>query len=594
MSSVVALEPLPIDSHLEEIVRRLRERRAIVITAAPGAGKTTRVPPALVADGPVILLQPRRVAARAIARRIASEHGWTIGREVGWHVRFERQFSKDTRLLVATEGVLTARLQQDPTLDDFRTVVIDEFHERSVHADLGLALAKQAWLARDDLRLVVMSATLDARQVATFLGECPIVDVPGRTFPLDVSYRPGVAIEQAVLDVHASRTAARCSRFCRARRRSGARSIDLRRRCRRRASTSFRCTAVSTQTSRTRRCGRRPRPRVILATNIAETTLTVPDVRDGRRHGAAQSRALRSGARDRQPRDRADLARFGRSARGSSGPRTRRARRSVCGTRAIGCGRTASRTSRASIWRRSCSICWRGARRRVRSSGSRRRRRRPSTPPWRCCAGSTRSTPATGSPRWAGRSCVCRCTRALDEFSWRRTARPKPREPARGWRSATSCRPTTARRRATCWRRSIASRRCRRTSSALPARSATRTGARAAPIPSRASARRRFDERSSPGTPIAWPGGGRRQANASCWRQERAPGSRARAASTMRSFWSPWTSPRGPEHRALKPSSAWRRASSASGSTRPRARFVTSWSTARCAPGASIATTTSS
>src|SRR6185295_5116356 len=171
--SVVPFEPLPIDEHLGEIVRRLRERRAIVITASPGAGKTTRVPPALVADGPVILLQPRRVAARAIARRIASERGWTIGREVGWQVRFERQFSKETQLLVATEGVLTARLQQDPTLDDFRTVVIDEFHERSVHADLGLALAKQAWIARGDLRIVVMSATIDARRVSAFLGNCP-------------------------------------------------------------------------------------------------------------------------------------------------------------------------------------------------------------------------------------------------------------------------------------------------------------------------------------------------------------------------------------------------------------------------------------
>src|SRR5262245_38330315 len=122
MSSVVALEPLPIDAYLDVIVGRLRARRVIVITAAPGAGKTTRVPPALLAEGPVILLQPRRVAARAIARRIAAERGWTVGKEVGWHVRFERQFSKDTRLLVATEGVLTSRLQQDPTLDDFRTV----------------------------------------------------------------------------------------------------------------------------------------------------------------------------------------------------------------------------------------------------------------------------------------------------------------------------------------------------------------------------------------------------------------------------------------------------------------------------------------
>src|SRR4029077_19104434 len=114
-------------------------------------------------DGPLILLQPRRVAARAIARRIADERGWTVGGHIGWQIRFERRFTAATRLLVATEGVLTARLQRDPLLSDFRTIVIDEFHERSVHADVAIALARQAWLARDDLRLVVMSATLDAR-----------------------------------------------------------------------------------------------------------------------------------------------------------------------------------------------------------------------------------------------------------------------------------------------------------------------------------------------------------------------------------------------------------------------------------------------
>src|SRR5437660_3421700 len=122
------LIPLPIDPLLDQIAERARRSPAAVITAAPGACKTTRVPPALLADGPVILLQPRRVAARAIAARIAHEQGWTLGREVGWQVRFERRFSADTRLLVVTEGVLTARLQTDPFLSDFTTVVLDEFH----------------------------------------------------------------------------------------------------------------------------------------------------------------------------------------------------------------------------------------------------------------------------------------------------------------------------------------------------------------------------------------------------------------------------------------------------------------------------------
>ena len=175
------LIPLPIDPLLGDIVDRVRESRAAVITAAPGAGKTTRVPPALLSAGPVILLQPRRVAARAIAARIAGERGWTLGREIGWQVRYERRFSADTQLLVVTEGVLTARLQSDPLLSDYTTIVLDEFHERSVHADLAIALARQAWRARDDLRLVVMSATLDAAPVSAFLDDCPVIDVPGRT-----------------------------------------------------------------------------------------------------------------------------------------------------------------------------------------------------------------------------------------------------------------------------------------------------------------------------------------------------------------------------------------------------------------------------
>ena len=190
-------QALPIDGYIDPIVAAVRAARAAVVTAAPGAGKTTRVPPALLADGPVILLQPRRVAARAIAARIAAERGWTLGREVGWQVRFERRFSADTSLLVVTEGVLTARLQSDPLLSQFRTIVLDEFHERSVHADLAIALARQAWRARDDLRIVVMSATLDADAVAAFLDGCPVVRVPGRSYPLDIAYAPGVGMADA-------------------------------------------------------------------------------------------------------------------------------------------------------------------------------------------------------------------------------------------------------------------------------------------------------------------------------------------------------------------------------------------------------------
>src|SRR4029077_20556906 len=149
----------------------------------------------------VLLLQPRRAAARAIANRIATERGWTVGREVGWQLRLEHRLTAETRILVATEGILTARLQQDPLLSAFRTVVLDEFHERSVHVDLGIALAREAWRARDNLRLLVMSATLDAESVSSFLEDCPIVRVPGRLHPLEISYSPGVAVSAAAIDL---------------------------------------------------------------------------------------------------------------------------------------------------------------------------------------------------------------------------------------------------------------------------------------------------------------------------------------------------------------------------------------------------------
>jgi ATP-dependent helicase HrpB len=190
--------PLPIDAHVDEIVAHVRAQRSAVIVAPPGSGKTTRIPPALSSIGRTILLQPRRVAARALARRIASERGWSIGNEIGWQIRFERKFSERTRLLVATEGILTARLQSDPLLSDFDVVILDEFHERSIHADVALALAKQAMESRDDLAVVVMSATIAADAVSRFLGGARVFDVGASRFPVDVQYRSGVTMAAAV------------------------------------------------------------------------------------------------------------------------------------------------------------------------------------------------------------------------------------------------------------------------------------------------------------------------------------------------------------------------------------------------------------
>jgi ATP-dependent helicase HrpB len=147
-----------------------------------------------------VLLQPRRVAARSLARRIASERNWTIGQEVGWQIRFEKRFSRDTGLLVATEGVLVRRLVGDPLLSDISTVVLDEFHERSVHSDLALAFVRQAMFARPDLRVVVMSATLDAATVAGFL-DAPVLEIPGGIHQVELEWKPGLPMDAAVRDV---------------------------------------------------------------------------------------------------------------------------------------------------------------------------------------------------------------------------------------------------------------------------------------------------------------------------------------------------------------------------------------------------------
>jgi ATP-dependent helicase HrpB len=202
---------LPIDSFLPQITDALRQHRALVLVAEPGAGKTTRVPPAIVRGGllsaeqpNLVMLQPRRIAARAAAERIAEEQHWQMAGEVGYQVRFENRITARTRLRVVTEAILTRQLLDDPSLDGVGCVVLDEFHERSIHSDLALALLNEVKQAlRDDLMLVVMSATLDADPIARFLGGCPIVRVPGRTFPVDVSYRAlgGAYLDDAVARV---------------------------------------------------------------------------------------------------------------------------------------------------------------------------------------------------------------------------------------------------------------------------------------------------------------------------------------------------------------------------------------------------------
>jgi ATP-dependent helicase HrpB len=188
------LAPLPIDEALPRLVAALRRAGNAVLRAPAGAGKTTRVPPALldaglVGDGQIVVVEPRRVAARAAARRIASERGVAVGDEVGYVVRFDRRAGRGTRIVVVTEGVLLRRLQDDPFLDGVGAVVFDEFHERTLAADLALAMCRRVQLdARRDLRIVAMSATIDAAPVAAFLGDAPVVESAGFLHPVDVRH----------------------------------------------------------------------------------------------------------------------------------------------------------------------------------------------------------------------------------------------------------------------------------------------------------------------------------------------------------------------------------------------------------------------
>jgi len=183
---------LPVDAILPDIIDSLKRCPNLVIEAPPGAGKTTRVPPALleVVSGEVVVLEPRRIAARLAARRIAWEIDEQVGQTVGYQVRFEEAVGPRTRLRFVTEGVLTRRLLSDPALKGVAAVVLDEFHERHLESDLALALLKRLQRTRPDLRVVVMSATLDTDHVAQYLDGCPILRSEGQQFELSIKHLP--------------------------------------------------------------------------------------------------------------------------------------------------------------------------------------------------------------------------------------------------------------------------------------------------------------------------------------------------------------------------------------------------------------------
>lgn len=187
---------LPIDSILPSIVSSLRDHPSLVLEAPPGAGKTTRVPRALLdagfaRDGEIVVLQPRRLAARMSARRVADELREPLGKTIGYQVRYDEQSSRDTRVRFVTEGVLTRKLSGSGELRGVSCVVLDEFHERHIDGDIALAWLRMVQRrSRPDLRIVVMSATLDAGPVAQFLDGCPELKSPGRRFDVAVEHAP--------------------------------------------------------------------------------------------------------------------------------------------------------------------------------------------------------------------------------------------------------------------------------------------------------------------------------------------------------------------------------------------------------------------
>jgi len=225
------IKHLPIDDVLPEVISGLAnsDTVALVLIAAPGAGKTTRVPPAVLdaglaelnsgsqlreghgngntssRPGQIIVLQPRRVAARAAATRISDERGTKLGEEIGYQVRHESKVSARTRIVICTEGVFLRRLQKDPMLENIAVVIFDEFHERNLDSDLALALVRQVRNElRPDLKIIVMSATLDAEPVSRYLSNCPVLQSPGRAHPVNIEYlaaQPAASnIEQTVSD----------------------------------------------------------------------------------------------------------------------------------------------------------------------------------------------------------------------------------------------------------------------------------------------------------------------------------------------------------------------------------------------------------
>ncbi len=307
LARVLESTGLPLVPSLGRVVQALAERRLAVLRADPGSGKSTLAPLALL-DSPafagfrIIMLEPRRVAAAAVASRMADLLGEKVGERVGYSVRLERKVGPRTRIEVVTEGLLVRRLLADPGLEGVGAVIFDEFHERSVHADLALALCLDLRKLRSDLALLVMSATMDGERVASFLERAdaeapgstvpvPLIDCPGRPYPVSVDYRPasgrrrvGDETADVVFRVLQETPSGDCLAFMPGRREIEDAVGALRRLLAEAGDRTTEAAALHGSLPLSlQRDLLRPRPagagrRVVFATNIAETSLTVPGV----------------------------------------------------------------------------------------------------------------------------------------------------------------------------------------------------------------------------------------------------------------------------------------------------------------------------
>ena len=192
----------PITPYLEQICTELKNSptRFLILTAETAAGKSTVFPLSLLENfpGKIIMTEPRRIAVLGVANRLAELSG-TEKNPIGYKIHLENKITKDTRLEVVTEAILVRQLQSDPALEDYNVVVLDEFHERSVNTDLALAFLKEAMQLRDDLFVIIMSATIDTKRLQSYLGnDVPVFSVPGRQFPVKEIYEPGKSVVSVI------------------------------------------------------------------------------------------------------------------------------------------------------------------------------------------------------------------------------------------------------------------------------------------------------------------------------------------------------------------------------------------------------------